>query len=196
MLQIDDKIISLDIFEKKFICNLSKCKGACCVHGDSGAPLEDNETEILDSVFPIVKKHMRQVGVDAVESQGSSVIDNDGDKVTPLVNGMECAYVVFENGISKCAIEKTFELGEIYFQKPVSCHLYPIRIQKYKDFEAVNYHCWDICKPALQLGRKSDLPLYSFLAQPLIRKYGTPWYEKLKIAAGELEKMNLPDKNE
>lgn len=194
MLQIDDKIISFDVLEQKFVCDLKKCKGACCIHGDSGAPLEDYETDVLDKIFPVVKKYMRKEGVDAIVKQGTSVIDYDGDIVTPLVNGVECAYVVFEDGITKCAIEKSFEAGEIDFQKPISCHLYPIRVKKYKDFEAVNYHSWDICKNALVLGKKLNVPVYIFLANPLIRKYGIEWYEKLKIASEELIKMKNSQK--
>ncbi|MDP4208740.1 MAG: DUF3109 family protein [Bacteroidota bacterium] len=186
MLQIDNTILSFDIFEKKFVCDLDKCKGACCVHGDSGAPLDDEEVDALDRIFPEVKLFMRIEGVEAVEVQGTSVIDSDGDKVTPLVNGEECVYVVFENGVTKCAIEKAFEAGVITFQKPVSCHLYPIRITKYADFEALNYHEWDICSPALTCGKKTNVPLYVFLREPLVRKYGEAWYEKVKLASKEV----------
>ena len=183
MLQINDTILSFDIIERKFVCNLDKCKGACCIHGDSGAPLEESETIILDEIFPIVKKYMRKEGIDAVESQGAHVIDTDNDKVTPLINGEECAYVFFEQGIAKCAIEKAWTDGLIPFQKPLSCHLYPIRITKYTEFDALNYHKWEICKAALQLGKKTNTYLYNFLEQPLIRKYGKEWYEELKMTA-------------
>jgi Protein of unknown function (DUF3109). len=186
MLQIDNTILSFDIFEKKFVCDLGKCKGACCVHGDSGAPLDDEEVGVLERIFPEVKLFMRAEGVEAVKAQGTSVIDSDGDKVTPLVNGEECVYVVFENGVTKCAIEKAFEAGAIAFQKPVSCHLYPIRITKYADFEALNYHEWDICSPALACGKKTNVPLYVFLREPLVRKYGEAWYEKVTLASEEV----------
>lgn len=191
MLQIDDKVISFDILQKKFSCDLKKCKGACCVHGDSGAPLEDKETEILKNIYPLVKPFMRQEGIEAVEQQGTHVIDSDGDKVTPLVNGKECSYVVFEDGIAFCAIEKAYIAKAIDFQKPISCHLYPIRVTKYKGFEAVNYHCWDICKHALTKGRKTETSLFVFLKEPLVRNYGSDWFEKLKIANDEYVKFKM-----
>jgi hypothetical protein len=189
MLQIDNSVLSFDVFEKHFVCDIKKCKGACCIHGDSGAPLEEEEVDILKDIFPEVRPYMRPEGIEAVGRQGTHVIDSDGDKVTPLVNGEECAFVIFEDGIAKCAIEKAFEAGKVSFKKPVSCHLYPIRITKYSTFEALNYHKWEICKPALALGRKMNLPLHIFLAEPLTRKYGREWYEQLKIAAEELKKQ-------
>ena len=189
MLQINSVVLSLDILEKKFVCDLKKCKGACCVFGDSGAPLEQDEAEILSRNFQAVKSFMRPEGVKAIEEQGTHVIDSDGDTVTPLIDGKECAYVVFENKIAKCAIEIAYEAKKTDFQKPISCNLYPIRITRYKDFDALNYHEWDICNPACKLGDKMQIPLYTFLAQPLTRKYGEAWYEQLKIASEELKKF-------
>lgn len=183
MLQIDDTIISEDVLEIFFSCDLKKCKGACCVHGDSGAPLEKDEAVLLTALYGKIKPYMCCSGIEVVELIGTSVIDQDGDLVTPLVNGKECAYVVFEKGVAKCAIEKAFQDGAIDFQKPVSCHLYPIRLNQYKSFVAVNYHCWEICKPALKNGSKNGTPLYQFLAAPLIRKFGQLWFEKLSYAA-------------
>jgi hypothetical protein len=188
MLKIENSVLSFDILETKFFCNIKKCKGACCVLGDSGAPLEDHEVEILKQIFPSIKPYMSNKGINAVEMLGTSVVDKDGDQVTPLINNKECAYVIFESGIAKCAIEKAYELKAISYQKPVSCHLYPIRITKYKDFEALNYHEWNICKPALVLGNKKNIPLNKFLANPLIRKYGEQWVEKLEIASQEVLK--------
>jgi hypothetical protein len=185
MLQIDNAVLSFDILEKKFVCDLKKCHGVCCVHGDSGAPLEESEIKVLDDIYPRVRPFMRKEGIEAVEEQGSSVIDSDGDKVTPLVMGKECAYVVFEGGVAKCSIEKAYESKVISFQKPISCHLYPIRVTKYSSFEALNFHEWSICKPALLCGEKKGIPLYIYLKTPLIRKFGEKWYEKLVIAVGE-----------
>jgi len=186
MIQIGKAIVSLDIFEKQFVCNLTKCKGMCCVYGQSGAPLEDNEIAILEEIYPKVKPYMTPAGIAVVEQQGIYVIDFDNDKVTPLVGDSEdCIFANKEKGVIYCAIEKAFMNGEIGFPKPVSCHLYPIRITKYKDFEAVNYHQWDICKDALRLGKKTETPLYVFLKEPLIRKYGKEWYEELCLAARE-----------
>ncbi|HEY4788212.1 MAG TPA: DUF3109 family protein [Bacteroidales bacterium] len=188
MLQIDNTIVSLDVFEKKFVCDVKKCHGACCVQGDSGAPLEESEVSKLAEIFPKVRPFMREEGIEAIMEQGTSVIDSDGDYVTPLINGRECAFVVFENGAAKCTIEKAYEANVISFRKPISCHLYPIRVIKYSNFEALNYHQWDICKPALWYGEKMGIPLYIYLKEPLIRKYGEKWYEQLEIAAKEVLK--------
>lgn len=189
MLKIDDVVLGFDILEKKFVCDVRKCKGACCIFGDSGAPLEPNEADILKNDFPIIKNFMRSEGIKAIENQGAHIIDSDGDMVTPLVDGKECAYVIFEKNIAKCAIEKAFEAKRINFQKPISCNLYPIRVTRYKDFDALNYHEWKICKPAIKLGEKMQTPLYLYLTQPLIRKYGEAWYDQLKIASEEVVKF-------
>ncbi len=186
MIQIENAIVSLDIFEKKFVCNISKCKGMCCVYGESGAPLEEEELTILEQVYPKVKPYMTQEAIDVVEKEGVYVTDFDNDTVTPLVGAEDCVYTCSENGTIFCAIEKAYLSGEINFRKPVSCHLYPIRITKYTDFEAVNYHQWNICSDALKLGIQTGTPLYVFLKEPLIRKYGEEWYEQLCIAARHL----------
>jgi len=189
MLQIDKTLISFDIFEKKFVCDLGVCKGECCVEGDSGAPLDDEETKILEEIYPVVEKYMTKAGIKAVKKQGKWIVDSDGDKVTPLVNNKECAYIYKDNkGIVFCAIEKAFLEKEIDFQKPVSCHLYPIRITKYQDFDAVNYESNKLCIPARVNGERLGVPLYKFVKVPLIRKYGKKWYEQLEIAAEELKK--------
>jgi hypothetical protein len=186
MIEIDGRVVSLDLLEKHFICDLDKCKGMCCVHGDSGAPLEPEEAVKLDKLFPAIKKYLRPEGIQAIKNQGRHVIDNDGDVVTPLVDGKECAYVIFEQGIAKCGIEKAFEDGAIDYQKPVSCHLYPVRTKRYQDFEGVNYDRWEICKPATLLGQKENIPVYKFVKKALIRKYGSGFYKKLEIAADSL----------
>ena len=184
MVQIGSAIVSLDIFEKQFVCNLTKCKGMCCVYGQSGAPLEDREIAILEEIFPKVKPYMTPAGIDAVEQNGVYEIDFEDDKVTLLIGDSEdCVFANKEQDVVYCAIEKAFTNGEIDFRKPVSCHLYPIRITKYKDFEAVNFHKWEICKDALRMGKKTQTPLYVFLKEPLIRKYGEEWYEELRLAA-------------
>lgn len=189
MLQIDNTLISLDIIEKTFVCDLGACKGACCVEGDSGAPLEDAETQQLEKIFETVKKHMTPEGIAEAEKQGKWVIDADGDKVTPLVKNRECAYTYRdEKGIIFCAIEKAYLNGEIDFQKPLSCHLYPIRISKFTAYDAVNYERNKLCIPARIHGEKLGVPIYKFVKQPLIRKYGTDWYKQLEIAADEFQK--------
>ncbi len=189
MLQIENTIISLDILEKKFVCHLKACKGSCCVEGDSGAPLDAEETAILEQIYPHVKPNMTPEGIETVESKGTWVVDNDGDLVTPLVKNQECAYVYRnEDGIVLCAIEKTYNEGTIAFQKPVSCHLYPVRVKKYTDFDAVNYQSNHLCVPARINGEKLGVPIYQFVKGPLIRKFGEEWYKQLEIAAKELLK--------
>ena len=187
MIQIENKLISEDIFSEEFVCNLNKCKGACCVAGDVGAPLEKYETEILDKIFDQVKPYLRPEGVKALEEQGTWTVDpHDGDFVTPMVNGEECAYVIFdEKGITKCGIEKAYEDGAVDWQKPISCHLYPIRVNEYSTFTALNYHEWEICNDACILGKELKVPVYKFLKTPLIRKYGEEFYTTLCEAAEE-----------
>lgn len=189
MIQIDDKLISEDLFSEEFVCNLAKCKGICCVEGDAGAPLDEDETKILDEIYPKIKSYLRPEGIQAIEEQGSYTLDFEGDLVTPLVNNAECAYVIFdEKGYTKCAIEKAYEDGVINWQKPISCHLYPIRITEYSNFSAINYHEWDICSDACTLGKELGVKVYQFLKKPLIRKYGEEFYQTLSEAAEEWEK--------
>ena len=188
MIQVEDKIISLDVFEKHFVCDLNACKGACCVEGDSGAPLLKEEEKILDEIYEKVKPYMRKDGITEIEKQGVAVYDEDGDLTTPLVNNHECAFVTFENGITKCSIEKAYLDGKTDFKKPISCHLFPIRIKEYRDFDAVNYEEIKICKPACECGSKLEVPVYAFLKEPLIRKYGGAWYKELLEAARILKR--------
>lgn len=181
MIEVEQVLVHEDVISENFICNLSKCKGICCVEGDSGAPLDQSETVILKEIYPKIKHLLNAKGIKAIEQQGTSVTDLDGDLTTPCVGGnKECAYVLFENGITKCAIEKAYELGIIDWQKPLSCHLYPIRITKYPEFEVLNYDRWHICHDACTLGRELKVPVYSFLKTPLIRKYGEAWYRELE----------------
>lgn len=188
MLQIANTLVSLDVLEKEFVCDLPDCHGNCCVFGDSGAPLQDSEAVTLKEIYHKVKPYLQQVGQDAIEKHGTSVVDFDGDTVTPLINKKECAYTIFENGIAFCGIERAWEDKLIDFRKPISCHLYPIRINKYQSFDAINYHEWDICSGACTLGEVKKVKVYKFLKEPLIRMYGKKWYNELKIAAEAYEK--------
>lgn len=183
-------MVARDVLERRFVCDLNACKGACCVHGDSGAPLEGDEATILEEIYPQVKPYMNAKGIVAVEKQGKWLIDSDGDQVTPLVDGdKECAYVVFdEKGTALCAIEKAWKEGKVEFQKPVSCHLYPIRITPYKVYDAVNYEQWDICAPACSCGEQLNVPVYRFVKSALVRKYGQDWYAQLEEADKLLQK--------
>jgi len=183
MIKVEDKIISMDVFEKHFVCDLNACKGACCVEGDSGAPLLKEEEEILDDIYEKVKPYMRAEGITEIENQGVAVYDSDQELTTPLVNNRECAFVTFENGINLCSIEKAYLDGKTDFKKPISCHLFPIRIKEYRDFDAVNYEEIKICEPACECGSKLEMPVYAFLKEPLIRKYRADWYNELLEAA-------------
>lgn len=189
MIEIDNKIVGLDVFEKAFVCDLNACKGACCVAGDSGAPLTHEELEILDTEIDAIKPFLRDEGLREIEKHGVGVIDNDGDLVTPLVNNQECAFVFFANdGKALCGIEAAWKAGATTFRKPVSCHLYPIRITSYPSFDAVNYDKWEICDPACQLGESLKVPVFRFAKDALIRKYDDAFYQKLEAAAALLER--------
>jgi hypothetical protein len=186
MIQIGNRIVSRELFDQHFICHLEQCEGNCCVFGDSGAPLEDHEARYLEENLEAIKPYMRAEGLQEVNEQGSWVVDGDGDQVTPLVGREECAYVVFEQGIARCSIEKAFKSGSVSFQKPVSCHLYPIRVSKLNNAVALNYHRWSICEPARILGRKEGMPVFRFLKDPITRVYGAAFYNELENVYREL----------
>ena len=179
MIAIDNTLISDDIRDICFVCDLEKCKGACCVEGDAGAPLEEDEISIIEDCLDEIEPYMTPDGLEVVKKSGVFDYDMFGHFVTPLVHDHECAFVYFENGIAFCAIEKAFRKGKIDFQKPVSCHLYPVRVSGHNDFSALNYHEWHICHEALRNGKKNNVPLYVFLKEPLIRKFGEDWYLQL-----------------
>lgn len=188
MLRIGDTIFSLDVLEKKFVCDLSDCHGRCCREGDSGAPLRDDEVGILKEIYPEIRVYLRSEGIEAVERQGTSVVDFENESVTPLISDAECAYTVIENDILRCAIEKAWAEGKIAFRKPLSCHLFPVRIKKFSDFLAVNYQELPICSGARRKGTAEKVFVYEFLKEPLLRALGKKMYEELCIAAEELKK--------
>ena len=172
-------------------CNLSKCKGECCVSGVAGAPLEKDEVLLLKELYPKLKPFLRKEGISAIEEQGTSVKTNLGELETPLVNNSECAYLIFnENNIACCGIEEAHNKGVIDWKKPISCHLYPVRIKEYSEFAAVNYHKWDICDDACSLGNELKVPVYKFVKEALIRKFGTNWYLELETVARDHIKKN------
>ncbi|WP_242157033.1 DUF3109 family protein [Aestuariivivens sediminis] len=184
MFQLGKTIVSEDILKKDFVCNLSACKGACCIDGDAGAPLEEEETRILEAIYPRVKPLLRQEGITAIEQQGLYVRSDDGELETPLIDGADCAFVVFDDqNVALCAIEQAYNKGEISWKKPVSCHLYPIRVKDYTEFSAVNYHRWQVCDDACTLGEALKIPVYQFVKEALIRKFGPDWYAELEKAA-------------
>ena len=177
MVQIDDVIVSLDVFREKFLCDLNACKGECCIEGDAGAPVELEEVEKLEEVLPVIWDSLSPEAQEVINRQGVVYTDQDGDLVTSIVNGKDCVFT--------CHDEKGF------FYKPISCHLYPIRVSDYGPYKALNYHRWDVCKAAVLLGKKENLPVYKFLKEPLIRKFGSDWYEELENVAKELEAQHL-----
>ena len=191
MIQLGDTIVSFDLFEKKFCCDLAICKGICCVEGDSGAPMEESEVDEIKNNYSAIKKYMTPQGISAVKKEGYGNIDFEGDLVTPLVKKKECAYAINENGNCWCAIEKAWMNKESTFRKPISCHLYPIRIKKYDGFELVNYHKWKICSCARIKGSKENIPVYVFTKDALIRKYGKEWYDELTIIAKQIDNGDI-----
>ncbi|MBU2046713.1 MAG: DUF3109 family protein [Bacteroidetes bacterium] len=181
MIAVGVHLVSEELIKENFICHLEKCKGTCCIEGDAGAPLDQEEVEILKNIYPLVKPYMTVKGVETIEKVGTSVKDLDNDLTTPCVDGnKECAYVIWENGITKCAIEKAYEDGKIDWQKPISCHLYPIRLTPYAEFDMLHYDRWSICSSACSFGDEHNVKVYEFLKAPLIRKYGEAWYHELE----------------
>lgn len=187
MFQLGKTIVSEDIIKKDFVCNLSACKGACCVEGEAGAPVTEEEVQILKEIYPKVKPFLRPEGIESIEKQGAYIKTDLNELETPLVEGKECAYVTFtDKGIASCGIEDAFNAGAIDFRKPISCHLYPVRVQEYSEFSAVNYHRWPICDDACVLGKELQVPVYKFVKDALIRKFSENWYAELEKVASEM----------
>lgn len=190
MFQVRNTIVSDELLEKEFVCNLSACHGQCCIDGDAGAPLDKEETQILENVYEQVKPYLRAEGIESIEKNGTWVVGQDGDYETPLIDGGECAYVIFDGKTALCAIEQAYNNKDIDWKKPISCHLYPVRIKEYAQFSAVNYHKWYICDDACSLGKELEVPVYKFLKEPLIRKFGEDWYKELSLIADEWKKQS------
>lgn len=191
IIEIDDKWISAEVTDELFACDISKCKGACCVEGDLGAPLAKEELPIMEEIYEKVEPYMRPEGIKAVKSQGTYVRDFTGNYSTTLVEGKECAFVTFKKGIALCAIEQAHADGKVDFQKPVSCHLYPIRISSYKKIDRLNYDRWSICSTACSRGEAEGIPVYEFVKDGLIRKYGEDFYKALDFIAKDREKEEI-----
>jgi hypothetical protein len=188
MLQIDDTIVSLALIEKKFSCDLAACKGSCCRYGDTGAPLTAQEAAALGRILPALLPWLRPEGIRSIEQQGTSVTDIEGELVTPLISNAECAYTIMDGDVYKCGIETAFNAGAVDFRKPLSCHLFPVRVKQYSSFRAVNYEEWPICRPGIACGVKQNTELFLFLREPLLRAFGEEWYDQLQWAAGEYNK--------
>jgi hypothetical protein len=184
MFQLGKTIVSEEIIQKDFVCNLSACKGACCIDGEAGAPLSEEETKILEDIYPKVKPFLRSEGIEAIENQGVFIKTETGEFETPLIDGADCAYVIFnDKGTALCALEEAYNQKVTSFKKPVSCHLYPVRVKDYSEFSAVNYEKWDICDDACALGKELQVPIYKFVKDALIRKFGNDWYAELEKVA-------------
>lgn len=186
MLKIQDAIVSLDIIERYFLCDISTCHGCCCVEGDAGAPITPEEYEKLQELTPIVWEYLSDKARDILTKQGPAYYDADGDLVTSIVDGKDCVFTTYDDkGTCLCALEKAYRDGKTDFQKPESCHLYPARLAEYAGMTAVNFHRWDICRAAEILGRSKKLRAYQFLKTPLIKRFGKEWYDELCLAAEE-----------
>lgn len=190
MIIVDKTILSDEIRDNHFVCDLLKCKGACCVEGDLGAPLEVEEVDILNQELNAIRPFLTKEGLEVIDKAGVAEIDEDEEYTTTTINGRECTFAIRDSeNILKCGIEQAWIEGKTAFRKPISCHLYPIRITAYNGYDALNYDRWDICQPACENGAKLQVPIYKFLKEPLIKKYGEEWYQKLEaeIAMSENE---------
>lgn len=190
VIQIDDTLVSVDCLSEKFCCDLEACKGACCVEGDAGAPVELDEVAGIEEALPEVWPMLSASAQAVIDRQGVAYTDEEGDLVTSIVNGKDCVFTCYdEAGHCYCALEKAFREGRTRFFKPLSCHLYPIRLKKIGDGVALNYHRWEVCKMAVEKGRRLNLPVYRFLREPLVRRFGEAWYAELEQAADELREQ-------
>lgn len=179
MIQIGDQIVSLDILEKEFCCDITKCKGCCCIEGDAGAPLLDSEVDEYQKVLLKILPYLPEKNQQVLKEKGVFYYDEEHEKVTMLVDNAECAFAEHDGDTLFCGIEHAYRDGKINIQKPISCHLYPIRCRQYRDFEVLNYEQWAICSDAICKGQAEKIKIYQFLKEPLVRKYGEEWYNEL-----------------
>lgn len=183
MLQIKDTIVSLDIAERFFTCDIASCLGECCIEGDAGAPITEDEYKKIKEILPLIWDDLMPRAKEEIEANGVAYVDEEGDLVTQIIDGKNCVFSCYgSNGMCLCAIEKAYREGRVDFMKPISCHLYPLRLKEYPSFTAVSYHRWKICKAADVLGRKRGVRLYEFLKEPLVRRFGKEWYDELVTA--------------
>ena len=187
---IQNTLVSLDVLEKEFCCDLDKCHGCCCIEGDAGAPVTDEELQQIEKLLPDLLPEMTKEAREVVEKQGLAYKDQSGEQVLSIVNDKDCIFARTDhNGWCYCLIEKLFRAGKTEFLKPLSCHLYPVRLTKVGENTGVEYHRWDICHCARVLGKKNHVPLYQFLKEPLIRRFGQEWYDELELTAQEWKKQ-------
>lgn len=193
MIEILDTLVSLDLFKVMFCCDLEKCHGICCVEGDAGAPVTIEEVGLLEDALDVAWDDLTPEAQRQIDSEGVVYPDRDGELVTQIVNGKDCVFVKHEGGCAFCAIDTAFRQGKFHWQKPISCALYPVRLSTVGGMTAVNVHRWDICQPARELGKKLGIPVYQFLKEPLIRRFGQAWWDECHLAAGELKKAGYLD---
>ena len=183
MLQIQDALVSLDLAEQFYCCDLDSCLGQCCIEGDAGAPITEEEKKKIEEILPEIYDELLPAAQREIDENGVAYIDQEGDLVTSIVEGRNCVFTCYEpGGMCHCAIERAYRQGRIDFYKPISCHLYPLRLTEYPAFTAVNYHRWKICRCAEVLGRRRGIRLYEFLKAPLERRFGQDWYAELAEA--------------
>ncbi|MBI1183940.1 DUF3109 family protein [bacterium] len=192
MLLHENVLISFDVIQKEFVCNLNACKGACCVEGDYGAPLLPEELPVIEKDLEVIRPYLSHAANKLLDKTGFYETDGEGELATTCLPKGECVFVIKENGMYKCGIEKAWEDGKTQFKKPISCHLYPIRISKVGEYEGLNYHKWQICNAACKLGKQLEVPIYLFLKEALERKYGKAWFEELENIVEEI-KGDLPE---
>lgn len=180
MISVDNCLLSDDVVDKHFSCDLNACKGACCVEGDAGAPLDEEEIPIIENNLHWIREEMDQEGLMSLDKQGVSELDPFDSPVTTCKPNQECTFAIRENGMLLCAIEKANKKHNFGFPKPISCHLYPIRLNKYGNSYALNYHNWNICNAACDKGKKEEIRVFEFAKTALIRKFGADWYKKLE----------------
>jgi hypothetical protein len=193
ILQVGDKLLSMDLITECFSCNLDECHGACCIEGDSGAPVTLDEELELEELVPVVQSNLTHAAQRVIKNQGVAYTDTDGTLVTSLVDGRNCVFTTMDNGCCHCAIEKACRAGKTSFLKPLSCHLYPIRVSRVGDLWALNYHRWNICADAVRKGRAEHMPIYRYLKEPLTRAFGEAWYAELEHTVEELKRNGYLD---
>ena len=192
MIQVGDVLLSSDCLTEKFCCDLEACRGECCIEGDAGAPVTLDEVAQLEEALPEVWADLSASAQHVIDRQGVAYTDADGDLVTSIVNGKDCVFTCYDaSGCCYCAIEKAYRAGRISFYKPASCHLYPIRVKRIGNLVGLNYHRWEVCKAAVWKGEQENIPVYRFLKEPLVRRFGAAWYEELETVVSELKAQGL-----
>ena len=193
MIEILNTLVSLDLFKEFFCCDLDKCHGLCCVEGDAGAPVTPDEVEMLEEAYEKLHEDLPLQAQQQIEKEGVVYPDKEGELVTQIINGKDCVFAKHEGACALCAIDSAYRNGKFHWQKPISCALYPVRLSTVGGMTAVNVHKWDVCQPARKLGAALHLPVYQFLKEPLIRRFGQAWWEECDIAARELKNAGYLD---